>query len=44
VRLIEDGDWRRAGWYVAASVILAVGAAFAGLVVTRNVLAVGRAA
>jgi fluoride exporter len=44
VRLMEDGDWRRAGWYVGASVILSVAAAFAGVVVTRNILAVGRAA
>ena len=43
VRLIEDGDWRRAGWYVAASVVLSIAAAFAGVVAGRSVVAIGRA-
>ena len=30
VRLLQDGDWARAAWYAAASVILSLVAAIAG--------------
>lgn len=37
--LLEGGEWRRASLYVALSVILSLLAAFAGLVVARQLLA-----
>ena len=38
VKLIEDGDWRRAGLYMTLSVLLSVGAAVAGLALAKQVL------
>lgn len=39
VSLLQKGDWLSAGLYVAASVCLSVGALFAGLLLTRQVIA-----
>ena len=38
VRLIEDGDWHRASWYVALSIAFSVAGAFAGLALAKQVL------
>jgi fluoride exporter len=39
VGLIEDGEYRRAALYVAASVVASVAAAFLGVVLAREILA-----
>lgn len=39
VRMLEDGDWRRAGLYVTLSVALSVGAAILGVAVARELIA-----
>ena len=38
IRLIEDGDWRRASLYVTASVLLSLLATVLGIVLARQVL------
>lgn len=40
VRLLEEGDLRRAGLYVGLSVILSVGAAILGISAARELLAI----
>ncbi len=40
VRLLEEGDLRRAGLYVGLSVILSVGAAMLGISAARELLAI----
>jgi CrcB protein len=42
VRLVEDGDWRRAALYVTLSVVLSVGAAILGIVAARELIALRR--
>lgn len=42
VRLVEDGDWHRAAWYVALSVVFSLAAAFAGLALAKEVLDIRR--
>ncbi len=44
VRLVEGGDYRRAGLYVALSVVLALAATFAGMVAASELLAARRSA
>jgi CrcB protein len=44
VRLVQDGDWRRAGLYVTASVVLALAATIAGAATAKGVLGIGRSA
>ena len=39
VRMLEDGDWRRAMLYIALSVTLTVGAAVLGVVAARELIA-----
>ena len=39
VRMLEDGEWRRAALYIGLSVALSVGAAIAGVAAAREVLA-----
>ena len=41
-RLMEDGDYRRAAWYVSASVTLSIAATFAGFAIARAALAAQR--
>jgi CrcB protein len=41
-RLMEDGDYRRAAWYVGASVTLSILATFAGFALARAVLTAQR--
>ena len=41
-RLMEDGDYRRAAWYVSASVTLSILATFAGFALARVALAAQR--
>jgi CrcB protein len=41
-RLIEDGDWVRAGSYVTASVVLSIAATFVGIALARAVVAARR--
>jgi CrcB protein len=38
VALLEDGQWSRAGAYVAASLVLSVGATLLGLLAARGVI------
>lgn len=40
ITLLESGEWRRAAAYVALSVLLSLLAAFAGVLVARQILAV----
>ena len=42
VRLLEDGDWKRATLYMSLSVILSVGAAVVGVAAARELLAFRR--
>jgi CrcB protein len=42
VRMLEDGDWRRAALYVTLSVVLSVGAAILGIVAARELIALRR--
>lgn len=42
VRLVEDGDWRRAVLYVGLSVVLSVGAALLGIVAAKELIALRR--
>jgi CrcB protein len=39
VRMLEDGDWRRAMLYITLSVTLTVGAAVLGIVAARELMA-----
>jgi CrcB protein len=39
VRMLENGDWLRAGWYVGLSVALCVAAAALGITAARELLA-----
>lgn len=41
VRLMEDGEYRRAGLYVAASVVVALAATLAGMAAAQGLLTVG---
>jgi fluoride exporter len=43
-RLMQDGDYRRAGTYVALSVVVSVAGTFAGFAVARELLALRRGA
>ena len=38
VRMLEDGDWRRASLYIGLSVVLSVGAALLGVAAAKEVL------
>jgi fluoride exporter len=38
VRLIEDGDYVRASWYIGLSVVLSLAGAFAGIGLARELL------
>jgi CrcB protein len=38
VKLIEDGDWQRAAWYVGLSIVLSVAATFVGMGLARELL------
>jgi CrcB protein len=40
VALMEDGQWTRAGTYLALSVVLSVGATFLGLAASRELIAI----
>lgn len=40
--MVEEGDWRRAALYVAASVVLSVAGAFMGMAMARTLLDVQR--
>lgn len=42
VRLVEDGDWRRAGLYVAGSVVLSIAAALLGIAAARQLIELRR--
>jgi CrcB protein len=42
VRMLEDGDGRRAALYIGSSVVLCVGAALAGIVLAKELLALRR--
>lgn len=42
VKLMQDGDYHRAAWYVGLSVVLTVGAAFLGLAFAHQVLELRR--
>lgn len=42
VKLIEDGDWHRAGWYVLLSVAMSLAGAFAGLALAKELLELKR--
>ena len=43
VRMLEDGDWRRAGLYMILSVVGCIGAAFLGLAAAKELVALRRA-
>jgi CrcB protein len=36
VSLLEEGDWKRAGWYVALSVVLSIVGTFVGIAAARE--------
>lgn len=38
VRLLEDGDWRRAGLYITLSVVLTIAAALLGIAAARQLI------
>ena len=38
VKLIEDGDWHRAAWYIVLSVVVSLAGAFLGLAAAKEVL------
>jgi CrcB protein len=38
VALLKDGEWARAGFYAAASVLLSIAATFAGLAMAREAI------
>jgi len=38
VRLLEDGDWRRAALYIGSSVVLCIGAAIAGVFLAKELM------
>ena len=40
VALLEDGEWTRAGMYLALSVLLSIAATFLGIVAAREIIAV----
>lgn len=42
VRMLEDGDWKRAALYMSLSVILSVGAVVLGISAARELLALRR--
>jgi CrcB protein len=42
LKLIEDGDWHRAAWYVVLSVTMSLAGAFAGLALARQLLELRR--
>jgi CrcB protein len=42
LRLVEDGDWRRASAYILLSVVLSVAAALLGVAAARELLALRR--
>lgn len=42
VRMLEDGDWKRATLYVILSVVLSVGAVVAGVAAAKELLALRR--
>jgi CrcB protein len=42
VRMLEDGDWKRATLYVSLSVLLSVGAAVVGVAAAKELLAFRR--
>jgi CrcB protein len=42
LRLVEDGDWRRASAYILLSVVLSVAAALVGVAAARELLALRR--
>jgi CrcB protein len=43
VRMLEDGDWRRAALYTGLSVVLSVGAAIGGVMLAKELIAWRRA-
>lgn len=42
VRMLEDGDWKRAALYMSLSVVLSVGAAVVGIAAAKELLAFRR--
>lgn len=42
VRLLEDGDWRRAGMYIGLSVVLTIGAAMLGIAAAKQLVELRR--
>jgi CrcB protein len=42
LRMLEDGDWKRAALYTSLSVVLSVGAAVAGVSAAKELLALRR--
>ena len=42
VRLLEDGDWRRATLYIGLSIVLSIGGAVLGVTAAREFLALRR--
>jgi len=42
LRLVEDGDWRRASAYILLSVVLSIAAALVGVAAARELLALRR--
>jgi len=42
IRLIQDGDWSRAGWYIALSVIMSLAGAFLGMSLAHQLLELRR--
>jgi CrcB protein len=42
VRLIQDGDWNRAGWYIVLSVVVSLAGAFLGVGLAHQLLELRR--
>jgi CrcB protein len=42
VRLIQDGDWSRAGWYIVLSVVVSLAGAFLGMGLAHQLLELRR--
>jgi CrcB protein len=42
IRLIQDGDWSRAGWYIALSVAVSLAGAFLGMSLAHQLLELRR--
>jgi CrcB protein len=42
VRLVQDGDWSRAGWYIMLSVVVSLAGAFLGMGLAHQLLELRR--